>query len=185
MTTVEAKDLLKARVEWKKPLDTGFSFLTFTPPESGRYLQEEHATVRIPIIYDLIVDEGISNTDFQAFLKEFKETAILQMLHDVFSEVKEIDALKITNNINLFDYAIILKLTINNISSVLNSTRINMQTIVSKENLNKYYIDLNGIKDRENGVFVSGFTERYRREIERIRKVLFVRKGRLKVVTAR
>lgn len=183
MTTIEAKEILKNRVEWKKPPDTRFSFLESPTPESGRYLQEEHSSVNIPIIYDTVVDKDIEDNDFKQYLLDSKEEAILQMLHDVFIHVKEIEESCINDNTGLFDYAIILKHTINNISKVVNSTRINMQETVTKENLNRYYIDLNGIKDRENGVFVPGFVERYREEIERIQKVLFVNDFKLEVIT--
>ena len=185
MTHVEAKDILKNRVKWKKPLDPAFNFLTLTASESLRYLQDEHSSVRVKNVYDLIVDEGISNTDFQKELVNLKETAILQMLHDVFSDVKEIDATQINSYVSLFDYAIILRHTISNIESVLGSTKISMHETVTKENINRYFVDLNGITDRENGVFADGFHERYRREIERIRKVLFLRNNRLTVITAR
>ena len=73
MTQVEAKDLLKARVEWREPLDPNFAFLNFTAPESGRYLQEEHSSVKIPIIHSLVVDADIEDADFQAYLLQFKE----------------------------------------------------------------------------------------------------------------
>ena len=184
MTHVEAKEILKARVEWKNPLDTRFSFLNFTPSESGRYLQEEHASVKIPIIYNLVVDEHIEDADFKQYLIDEKEKAIIQMLHDVFIQVGKVDREKLDNT-ELFDYAIILKLTINTISNILNSNRLNMIETVTKDNLQRYYLDLNGIKDRENGVFVSGFVERYRIEIDRIRKALFIKNKGLKVVTAR
>ena len=184
MTQVEAKELLKQRVEWDNSLDTRFNFLTFTTPESGRFLQEEHeATVNIPLIYDTVAISGIANDDFQDYLKKIKEEGILQMLHDVFSETKEIESLIVSNNLGLFDYAIILKVTINVMSKVLNSSRIGMQETIVKENLNKYYIDLNGMNNPDNGVFVTGFIERYRMEIKRIKQSLSVRR-RLRVITA-
>ena len=185
MTNIEAKDKLKARVSWKKPTDARFSFLNFTAPESGRYLQEEHSAVNIGVIYDTVLKSGVGNSDFQTYLDNLKDETILQMLHDVFSDKPEITEDWLTNK-QLFDYAIILKCTTKVLDNVVNSRRINNQETVTKENIQKYFYDLNGIKDRENGVFTQGFFERYRREIDRIKKVLFATKGkRLQVTTAR
>ena len=49
MTKLEAYNVVKNRVEWKTPLNTDFSYLVFPTPQSGRFLQEEHISVRIPI----------------------------------------------------------------------------------------------------------------------------------------
>lgn len=185
MTKLEAYDILKSRVEWKKPLDTAFSFLDFDTPESGRFLQEEHASVRIPIIYETIVDIDIEEDDFQDSLEYIKQKSILQMLHDVFYDQKEICDDWIESNTGLFDYAIILKNTSNIIFDVLNSTRINLTDKVTEDNLKRWFIDLNGLKDTTNGVYTQGYLDRYRREVARIRKVLFIRNKTLKVTTAR
>ena len=90
MTTLEAYNLIKNRVEWKGSLNTDFNFLTPLVPESGRYLQEEHTSVRIPIIYETIVSVDIDNADFETVLEDIKKRAILQMLHDVFYDRKDI-----------------------------------------------------------------------------------------------
>lgn len=185
MTHIEAKEKLKNRVEWEKPLDPEFSFLVFSEPESGRYLQEEHAAVRIGIIYETLFYIDITNDEFQKKLEYIKEKAVLQMLHDVFYDQKEICDQWILDETNLFDYAIILKNSCNVIFDVLNSTRKNLTDKVTEENATNWFIDLNGLKNGDNGVYVQGFVSRYRREIERIRKVLFIRNRTLKVVTAR
>lgn len=185
MTHLEAKEVLKNRVEWKKPLDSGFSFLSFDAPESGRFIQEEHSSVRIPIIYETVVDIDIADDDFQDELQAMKERAILQMLHDVFFDQKEIQSIWIEQHIGLFDYAIILRNTLSVLSDILNSIRINITNKITEKNLNKWFVDLNGMKDNDKGIYVKGFASRYNREIERIRKVLFIKDKRLKVLTAR
>lgn len=185
MTSTEAYNALKGRVEWQKPLDTAFSFLTFSEPESNRFLQEEHAAIRIPIIYEMLYSVDISDADFQTQLAYLKEKAIRQMLHDVFYDRKIIEDYYINENEMLFDYAIILKCTVNVLFDILNSTRINYTEKVTEDNIKRWFIDLNGLKDTENGVYVQGFIERYKREIARIRKSLFLKNKSLKVVTAR
>ncbi|AUC15416.1 hypothetical protein BTO06_09815 [Tenacibaculum sp. SZ-18] len=185
MNHLEAYELLKTRVEWKTPLNTSFSYLNFNSPESGRYLQEEHSSVRIPIIYETIVHIDITNTQFKDELDSLKKRAILQMLHDVFYDQKEIKEIWINENISLFDYAIILKNTSSVLFDILNSTRINLTEKFNTNNIKRWFIDLNGINDKENGVFVKGFISRYKREIERIRKVLFINQKYHKIVTAR
>lgn len=185
MTHLEAYNILKTRVEWKQPLDTSFDFLTFNSPESGRFLQEEHSSVRIPVIYDTVVSIGIKNSDFETELEEFKKRAILQMLHDVFFDKSDINEDWINNIPGLFDYAIILKNTSSIIFDILNSTRINQTQLVTSENIKRWFIDLNGLYDKENGVYVKGFLSRYKREVESIRKVLFISKKTHKVVTQR
>lgn len=185
MTHKEAYSILKSRVEWRKPLDNTFDFLNFDIPESGRYLQEEHPSTRIAIIFETLFDIDISNTDFQDNLEYLKEKAILQMLHDVFYDQKEIINHWIEDNTGLFDYAIILKNSSNIMFDVMNSTRINLTDKVTEDNLKRWYIDLNGLKDTTNGVYAQGFLDRYKREVARIRKVLFIRNKSMKVVTAR
>ena len=185
MTQVEAYNSLRRRVEWQMPLDDAFSYLSFDTPESGRFLQEEHPSVRIPIIYETLFDVDISESDFGSKLEELKKKAILQMLHDVFYDQKEINSDWIDDYIGLFDYAIILKHSINVMFEVMNSTRVNLTNAVSKENLQRWFIDLNGLKDTTNGIYTPGFSDRYRREVKRIREVLFLKRRTLKVVTAK
>ncbi|CAL2055989.1 hypothetical protein [Tenacibaculum sp. 190524A05c] len=185
MNHLEAYELLKTRVEWKTPLDTSFSYLNFNSPESGRYLQEEHSSVRIPVIYETIVSIDISDNQFSEELISLKKRAILQMLHDVFYDQKEIKDTWITENIILYDYAIILKNTSSILFDILNSSRINHTDKVSSDNIKRWFIDLNGIHDKENGVFVKGFISRYKREVDRIRKVLFISNKYHKIVTAK
>lgn len=184
MTHQEAKTALLSRVEWQMPLDPAFSYLSFDAPESDRFLQEEHTGVSIPIIKKTIAYTNISNEEFQTHLDELKEKAIMQMLHDVFSDKGEINDTWVTDNTSLFDYAIILRNTISVLNDILNSTNINLLDTVVKSNIKTWYIDLNGINDKENGLYVKGFISRYKREIERIRKVLFIQKKSLKTVTA-
>ena len=183
MNHLEAYNILKNRVEWRNPLNTGFSYLVFNEPLSGRYLQEEHISVRIPIIYETIVDVDITPTQFQNELEENKKRSILHLLQDVFYDCKEIDESFIKADSSLFDYAIILKNTISVLSDILNSTRINNTNKVSEENLKRWFIDLNGLKDPTNGVFVKGFISRYSREIEKIRKVIFKTNTKLLTIT--
>ena len=183
MTTLEAYNVLQNRVEWKLPLNTDFSYLTFPTPQSGRFLQEEHISVRIPIIYETIVDLDITDANFQTELENIKKKAILHMLQDVFYDAKEIKEDCLTTYLDLFDYAIILKLTNTVLSDILNSTRINHTEKVTDENLKRWFIDLNGLKDTNNGVYVKGFMARYKREIIKIRKVLFVTNKKLTSIT--
>ena len=183
MNTIEAYNEIKGRVEWKPTLNTAFSFLTYLTPESGRFLQEEHLSVRIPIIYETIVDVDIEDADFQNELEEIKKRSILSMLQDVFYDRKIIKDNWITDNVSLFDYAIILKNTVCVLSDILNSSRINLTDKVTDENLKRWFIDLNGLKDETNGVFVQGFNSRYKREIIKIRKVLFVTDKKLISIT--
>ncbi|CAL2092006.1 conserved hypothetical protein [Tenacibaculum sp. 190524A05c] len=185
MNHLEAYELLKTRVEWKTPLDTSFSYLNFNSPESGRYLQEEHSSVRIPVIYETLVSVDISDNQFSEELISLKKRAVLQMLHDVFFDKNDIKDAWISNNPSLFDYAIILKNTSTILYDVLSSSRINYTDKVTSENLKRWFIDLNGLYDRDNGVYVDGLSKKYNREIERIRKSLFISNSIHKVVTAK
>ena len=183
MTTLEAYNLIKNRVEWKGSLNTDFNFLTPLVPESGRYLQEEHTSVRIPIIYETIVSVDIENADFETELEDIKKRAILQMLHDVFYDRKDIKENWIIENPSLFDYAIILKNTIAVLSDILNSSRINNTTLVSADNLKRWFVDLKGMNNKENGVYVMSYGSIYKREINSIRKVLFTTNKKLISIT--
>ncbi|MDI6033988.1 hypothetical protein QLS91_12980 [Flavobacterium sp. LB2P84] len=185
MNHLEAYNKIRNRVEWDKSLDTRFEFITYKTPESGRFLQEEHPSVRIEIVYETMFDVDISNADFESKLEYIKQKAILQMLHDVFSDQKDILDYWIDGYVGLFDYAIILKNSSNVMFDVMNSTRINLTETVTDDNLKRWFIDLNGLKDSVNGVYTQSFLDRYRREIDRIRKVLFIRNKSMKVVTAR
>ena len=147
MTHLEAYELLKTRVEWQRPFDTSFDFLNFKIPFSGRFFQEEHSCVRIPIMYETIVDLDISNEDFQTTLETMKKNVILNMLHDVFYDKSDIKECWITDNSGLFDYAIILKCTSTVIHQILNSSRISNTTKVTKDNIQRWFIDLNGLID--------------------------------------
>lgn len=186
MTPLEAYDYLKNRVEWRSPLNTGFKFLPFNESQSGRFLQEEHISVSIPIIYETITDSDITDTQFQDELEVFKKRAILQMLHDVFYDKEEIIEDWILDKVGIYDYAIILRVTNNVLYDILNSTRLNETTLVNEENIKRWFVDLNGLTDKENGVFVKGFVSRYKREIDRIRQALFnATNEHLNVVTLR
>ena len=105
------------------------------------------------------------------------------MLQDVFYDKKEIKEDCLTTYLDLFDYAIILKLTNAVLSDMLNSTRINHTEKVTDDNLKRWFIDLNGLKDNANGVYVKGFMARYKREVVKIRKVLFTTNKMLTSIT--
>lgn len=178
MTHQEAKDLLINRVEWENTSTANNSL-------SGRHFQEEHPAVNLDILSKTIVKVDSTFQDLEKELFKIKEISVQKVLHDVFSDCKIIKPEWFSDYPELFDTALILRATRIVLLKVIYSPRINEVDTIIKNRVNQWFYDLNGLKNKEEGIFTEGYVTKYKREIKRIREVLGINKFKITLVTAR
>lgn len=177
MTYTEARDILDKRINWR---DTG-SYLTAdnSTTDSGRYFQDEHSAVTLDNIRACQPEVGISDADFNTYLTQLRQAAILQVLADVFGSESEITDGEIELRVGLYDNAISLRVAVNVLELVINSIRSNSTEIPLKENVHKLMVDLNGHVDSK----WIGLRNRYQSHIRELKTALN-KQTKLKSITA-
>lgn len=173
-TLKDIKILLKNRVGFRKPIDGSFEALDAdnVQSDSGLIFQDAHSLVTIENIKDLQPIIDIDDTKFNTYLKNLRESNVLEVLNDVFQGESNIDQSIIDADLSVFDKAIYLRMVLKVGELTLSSTRINDAKRLTKEVLGQLRLDLNGSNDggykNPNLPYHSGYTSRYKREIKYI-----------------
>ena len=176
-TLNDIKILLKNRVGFRKPIDGTFDALDADNLKSVSALifQDAYSIITILNIRDSqpiisIIDDKLNET-----LKNLRESNVLEVLNDVFQGESNIDEACINDDLSVFDKAIYLRMVLKVGELILSSPRININNHrLSEDVLHKLRLDLNGSNDSDgyknpNVPYHSGYTSRYRREIEFIK----------------
>lgn len=174
-TLKDIQILLKNRVGFRKPIDETFEALDADneQSDSGLIFQDAHALLRINLIKETQSIIDITDNQLNTYLKNLRESNVLDVLSDVFQGQSDIDEDVINANLTVFDKAIYLRMVLKVGEQILASKRINEETVLSKENFTQLRLDLNGSNDgtnqNPNFPYHLGYTSRYRREIEFIK----------------
>lgn len=172
MNHVELREELINRVGWKQPTDSTLTIDTDNQTtESGRYFQDEHAFVTIDNIYHTMHQKNADDAEFNAYLKQLKERAIILVISDVF-EVSEIQDNILTGRENIFDDAISKRMAIVVGETIFTSTRSNVKEIINKEQQQKLFFEINGSEGNPNFPNYVGLKSRYGNVISEIKSRL-------------
>lgn len=173
MTYTEARDILDKRINWR---DTG-GYLTAgnSTTDSGRYFQDEHSAVTLDNIRACQPEVGISDADFNTYLTQLRQAAILQVLADVYGSESEITQNELDLNVGVFDNAISLRMVVVVAELIITSNRSNRTQLMSKEFIQQLHFDVNGNYGQNlnpNFPRVEGFGKKYQDAIKEVRKAL-------------
>lgn len=147
MTHVELRTLLMNRVGWKQPTGSTYNLDSDnTETESGRYYQDEHAFVTLDNIFSTMEKVNADESEFNAYLKELRERAIILVISDVF-KVTVIDENILTGRENIFDDCISKRMAIIVGETILTSTRSNRVERLTKDFMQQLFFELNGNAD--------------------------------------
>lgn len=171
-TLNDIKILLKNRVGFRKPIDGSFEALDADNEltSSDLVFQDAHSMVTIENIRDAQPLVGIDDTQLNTYLKNLRESNVLEVLNDVFRGQSSIDENLINSDLSVFDKAIYLRMVLKVGELIISSPRSSISTRLSSEAVNKLRLDLNGSNDggysNPNLPYHLGYTSRYRREIK-------------------
>ena len=191
MTLSEAKDILVNRIGWRD--DKTVAGFVLSPEnlvtESGRVFQSEHSAITLANIRDSQPIVNIGVDDFNEYLLNIKDQAVLQVLSDAF-ERDYIDDKVFDYYKTAFDDAISLRMVIVISELIMTSTRLNSierfsKSFVSKLNYDIYREAPNKFAIREKNYKHSmGIATRYGFELDSVQRRFGDQRNRIKTITA-
>lgn len=191
MTRKEAKDILIKRIGWRN--DNTIVGFALSPSneqtESGRVFQSEHSAITLANIRDAQPIVNISDEDFNEYLGNTVEQAVIQVLADAF-ERDYLDEKILEYYDSAFDDAISLRMVIVISELIMTSTRINTgerfsKNFISKLNYDIYRESPNKFAIREkNFTFSMGISTRYSFALSSIQRRFGDQRNRIKTITA-
>lgn len=191
MTLSEAKDILLTRIGWRDDKTvTGFTLNAANlQSDSGRVFQSEHSAITLANIRDTQPLVNISESDFNQYLEDIREQAVIQVLSDAF-ERDYLDEKILEYYTTSFDNAISLRMVIVVSELIMTSTRLNnierfTKAFVGKLNYDIYRESPNKFAIREKTFTYSmGISTRYAFELYSIQRRFGDQRNRLKTITA-
>ena len=180
MYSQEAINVLINRIGWSE-MSSGLPFgLTTenTTGESSKKFNFYHSMILVDNIYSAVTDANISETDFNNYLKEVREQAVLNVLTSILDEHIDYDPLvdysnTIIQRAPLFDKAIGYTVATKMIELFISTERSNFRERNAKMAYNTLKIELEGAKN-DNGHFVAkGILYHLGQGIKNAQKVIF------------
>lgn len=170
-TLNDIKVLLKNRVGFRKPIDSSFEALDADNESTDSLLvfQDAHSMVSIANIKDSQPIVDISDSLLNTYLKNLRESNVLEVLNDVFKGQSSIDQVMVENDLSVFDKAIYLRMAMRVGEIIISSTRSNRNQSINEASIGKLRLDLNGSNDsgykNPNLPYHRGLDSRYRQEV--------------------
>lgn len=168
MTKIELRDLIVGRVGWRtSPGDSYTPDASNQGSASGRYFQNEHEFVKIPLIFNLFEIPHADDTQKNAKLTELRTSVALHVVDECFpnAQIPEID---FTINPDLFDSAYSKRMAMKVAEMLFASERSNRSERIAKESVKQVFFDINGDPNFPNKLSISKL---YEMELENIRDV--------------
>lgn len=190
MTLSEAKDILVNRIGWRDD-KTVKGFVLSAPnllSNSGKFFQAEHTAITLENIRDCQPVRNIDAADFNSYLQDLGEQAVLQVLDDSFE--KDF----VQDNIfdlypSAFDKAISLRMAIVVSELIFTSTRSNdierlTKDFIGKLNYDIYRETVNKFANSKTYRYSMGISSRYGFEIDSVQARFGNQRNMLKTITA-
>lgn len=172
MYFASAIQALVERISWKKALETDYPELDETnlTGESGRNFQSFHQLAIVENIYDAVSQVEMADDDFNAYLSDLREQAVLSILPEIMDKNSKYESSKdytqvIIDNARLFDDAIGFKTAIMALELFMSTTRSNLAERNAKLAVSNLKLEVEGFRN-DNGVLVAkGITQKLEKAI--------------------
>lgn len=142
------------RLGWRQPTISGSPVLNADnlTSASGRYFQSFHSLVTLAKIKDVVEDKDISDADFNTYLSNLQNDAILRCLNEVFRMPELIEQKLLFTRFATMDQPVtnqglFVGFLINTANDQSISTQINMATLYFNEDVSfNLYLFMDGVK---------------------------------------
>lgn len=177
MTQLDLRDSLLTRVGFRQEADLGFTVdADNLTSDSGRFFQDEHPFVTLHNLKAFADPQPESDSVFNALMDTLRDRAVMGTIADVI-ETPEVPDNLITGRENIFDNAIIKRMSIIIGEIMLTSKRSNLSERVGKEFMQRLFFEINGNEGNPAMPKFIGLRSRYEQEVRRLKGLLGHRKS--------
>lgn len=185
MYSAENIQKLNQRIGWRQPIEEGLDTIISVENKisvSGRFFQDFSELVTIKNLYGCAPQAHLNDKYFNQYLKQIRESVVLNMLSELFLNNSDVCTKKdynpcISDNIEGFDNALGYLMAKKVIGIIIHTHRSNMDTKESQYSYSELMEELNGVFDSKNRLLVDGLSQKYDKAINGLRNCLVGESG--------